>query len=57
MGEDESVKTFREKERSLVSGFSDGEREREDERLINHREGTKPPTLTELRFEILQTKS
>ena len=35
MGEDESVKTFREKERGLVRGFSDGEREREreDERL------------------------
>ena len=33
MREDESVKTFREKERGLVRGFSDGEREREDERL------------------------
>ena len=34
MGEGESVETFGEKERSLVRGFSNGERERErDERL------------------------
>ena len=36
MGEGESVETFGEKERGLVKGFSDGERERWDR--VNERE-------------------
>ena len=32
MGKGELVETFGEKERGLVRGFNDGEREREDER-------------------------